>query len=29
VFAQDAGGFERVEQFMNSFSRVVLAKYTK
>jgi AcrR family transcriptional regulator len=28
VFAQDAGGFERVEQFMNSFSRVVLAKYT-
>ncbi len=29
VFAQDAGGFERVEQFMNSFSVVVLAKYTK
>ncbi|CAD6549630.1 hypothetical protein LMG28727_04990 [Paraburkholderia kirstenboschensis] len=29
VFAQDAGGFERVEQFMNSFSVVVLAKYTR
>ncbi|SMG59040.1 transcriptional regulator, TetR family [Paraburkholderia susongensis] len=28
VFAQDAGGFERVEQFMKSFSRVVLARYT-
>lgn len=29
VFAQDAGGFERVEQFMNAFSRVVLTKYTR
>jgi AcrR family transcriptional regulator len=28
VFAQDAGGFERVEQFMNAFSRLVLATYT-
>lgn len=27
-FAQDAGGFERVELFLNAFSRVVLAKYT-
>jgi len=28
VFAQDAGSFERVEQFLNAFSRVVLEKYT-
>jgi len=28
VFAQDAGGYERVEQFLSAFSRVVLAKYT-
>lgn len=29
VFALDAGGFERVEQFLQAFSRAVLAKYTK
>lgn len=28
VFAQDAGGFERVELFLNAFSRIVLTKYT-
>jgi AcrR family transcriptional regulator len=28
VLAQDAGGYERVELFLNAFSRVVLAKYT-
>jgi TetR/AcrR family transcriptional regulator, transcriptional repressor for nem operon len=27
VLAMDAGGFERVEQFLNAFSRVVLANY--
>jgi len=28
VFSLDIGGFERVEQFMNAFSRVVLVRYT-
>lgn len=28
IFAQDAGGYERVELFLNAFSRIVLANYT-